>query len=225
VLLAALAVCAFAALPGQASAAKPELLDKSAGTLLRDVNKAPTKQPDALEFANNGTLEFATGIGTWTCTEFEFATTVVKAENPVNLAVAFGVSEGDECKIGAANMPIYFATLASGAVGNPANGNVAKVSITEVGGVKTATISDLKLAQNIPGIGFCTANLNGLTGSVANGVGALVEEKTPNLNVQFTKIKVPITASGGVGCPAEMELTGNFFLETPSTLTDTAFVN
>jgi hypothetical protein len=225
-LLTLAAVCALPALAvGSASAAKPELLDKPAGKLLRDVNKAPTNAPDGLEFANNGNVELVTAKGTYTCTEIELGTTVVKAENPVNLAVPGGVFEGDECKIGAANMPIYFATLPSGAVGNAVNGNVAKVSITEVGGVKNAGISDLKFSWNLPGVGFCTANLNGLTGSVANGVGSLVEDRPPNLNVQFTKIKVPITASGGVGCPAEGELTGNFFLETPSTTTDTAFVN
>jgi hypothetical protein len=225
VLLAALAACAFAAFVGQASAAKPELLDKAAGTLVRDVNKAPTNAPDAFEFVNNGNVELVTKVGTITCTEIEFGTTVLKAENPINLAVPFGVAEGDECNTGGANVPTYFNTLATGPVGNSANGNVAKVSVTEVGGVKTATISDLKFTQKLPVIGFCTGNLNGLTGTVANGVGALVEEKTPNANVQFTKIKVSVTSSGGVGCPTEGELTANFFLETPSTTTDTAFVN
>jgi hypothetical protein len=88
----------------------------------------------------------------------------------------------------------------------------------------TATVNDLKFSQNIPGIGFCTGDLNGITGTVTNSEGPFVEEKTPNLNVQFTKQKVAITSSGGTNCPKEGELTANFFLETMSTKTDTAWV-
>jgi hypothetical protein len=222
-LAAALLVGALSAAPALAG---PRFwTDKTKTTLLRDVTATPEHQPDAAEFVNNGNVELKTNIGTITCTEIEFGTTVLSNTTSLaRLALPFGVAEGDNCSTFTGEVPTYFDTLASGAVGNAANGNVASVTVTEPGGVLTATVNDLKFSQNIPGIGFCTGDLNGITGAITNSEGPFVEEKTPNLNVQFTKAKVAITASGGVGCPKEGELTANFFLETMSTKTDTAWV-
>jgi hypothetical protein len=224
-LLAVSLVCLFAFVASSAFAGPRFWTDKTKTTLLRDVNATPKNQPDALEFANNGNVVLETGIGTITCTEIEFGTTVVSnTETLAKVALPFGVAEGDNCSTPiAGQVATYFDTLANGAAGNATNGNVASVTVTEPGGVKTATVNDLKFSQNIPGIGFCTGNLNGITGTITNEE-FVNEEKTPNLNVQFTKAKVPIESSGGIGCPKEGTLTANFFLETMSTKTDNAFV-
>jgi hypothetical protein len=211
-------------MPASALAVPQLWADKTRTTLLRDVNTTPAHQPDALELANNGNVELKTTPGTITCGEVELGSTVVSNTAALaKLALPFGVAEGDNCNVSGLNVPTYFDTLAAGPVGNAANGNVASITFTEPkAGEVTATLTDLKLSHNIPGIGFCTSNLSGIKAPVTNVMAGFVEENPPNLNVQFTKVKVPIT--GVTGCPAEGEFTGNFFLETPSTTSDTGFV-
>jgi hypothetical protein len=222
-LLAVSLVCLFAVMAASAFAdADDQLLDKKAGVALRDVKATPTNQPDALEFvANSEGVVLETSIGTLTCTEMEFGSTVLSnAAGAVELAVPFGVAEGDTCTV-----PTYFDTLATGPVGNAANGKVASVSIADTGAgtEMVATVHNMKFSQNIPGIGFCTGNLDGITGKATNSEGPFVEEAPPNLNVKFTSSKVGVT--GAAGCPTEGKLTATFFLETPSTGTDTAWFN
>lgn len=222
-LLAISLVCMFAFMAASAFGdAEDQLLNAKGGTLLRDVKTTPVNQPDALEFVNNGNVVLKTSVGTLTCTEVEFGTTVLNAKatatTEVELAVPFGVAEGPEdCTV-----PTYFDTLATGAVGNSANGKVASVSIADSGaGTEiVATLHNLKFSQNITGIGFCTGNLDGVKGKVENSEGPFVEEAPPNLNVQFTEKELTVS---GTGCPTTAKLTANFFLETPSTSTETAW--
>ena len=237
-LLAVSLVCMFAFSAAAALGdSTDELRDKKAGALLRDVNTAPAGQPDALEFVNNGNLVLSGLAGleeAITCKEAEFGTTVLQAKATeakpsTQLAIPFGVVEGDECETKAGGLkfkvPTWFDTLASGAVGNSVNGNVATVNISDKSPETpiTATLHDLKFSQNIGGK-FCVGNLDGLAGTVANSEGPFVEEKIPNLNVQFTNVVVPVSnAVGSTGCPTEGKLTANFFLETMSTTTDTAW--
>src|ERR1700730_6009120 len=221
-------VSVFALMATSAWAGPQLSTDNTRTTLLRDVNATPAHQPDALELVNNGNVELAVEIAglhkTIGCTEIEIGSTVLSNTNTLaKLALPLGIAEGDNCKVGTSNVPTYFDTLATGAVGNAANGNVASITVTEPkAGELIATINDLKLSHNVPGIGFCTGDLNGIKGTITNVATGFVEEQTPNLNVQFTKAKVPIT--GVTGCPTEGEFTGNFVLETPSTTADTAFV-
>jgi hypothetical protein len=226
-LMAVSLVCilAFSAVSAFADA-DDQLLNKAAGTALRDVKATPANQPDAAEFVNNGNVELVTSAGTIVCTEMEFGTTVVNNKaGEVTLALPFGVAEQDNCNVLGKNVPTYFDTLESGAVGNAANGKVATITVADSGaGSKiVATVRDLKFSQELPLIGFCTGNVDGKTGTVTNVTAGFVEESTPNLNVQFSKVAIPI--EGGSSCPKTGELTGNFFLETPSTNTDTAFFN
>jgi hypothetical protein len=226
-LMAISLVCMFALTATSALAGPRFWTDKTKTVALRDVNTEPSpKQPDALEFVNNGTVALVTSKGTINCTELEFGGTVLSnTEALAELAVPFGVAEGDNCTIGGANVPTYFDTLANGVVGNAGNGKVASITVTEPAkGTFQANVHNLKFSQNIPGIGFCTANVDGKNGVVTNVTEGFVEEASPNLNVQFTKAVLPVISTGGVGCPETGELTGNFFLETPSTMSDTAFV-
>jgi hypothetical protein len=220
-------VCMFTFVAASASAAERQLFnEESEGTrkLLRDVNTKPpigALQPDALEFVNNGTAKLAiVGLGTIECSQIEFGTTLVNNDgvSALKLAVPFGVAEGDQCSLaGIGNVPIYFDTLANGAVGSGAN--VASITVTGAKpGPYAATVHDLSVSQNLGGT-FCTYQLNGVEGKVADSKGPFVEEKLPNLEAKFEKVKV--TISGEQGCPAEGKLTANFFLETPSTTTDT----
>jgi hypothetical protein len=190
--------------------------------LLRDLAKEPKNQPDALEFVNSETAKFTiTGVGTIECSELEFGTTVVK--NPgVTLALPFGVAEGDNCSLaGVGLVPTYFDTTEEGAVGNAATKKVATITITEpVAGTFVAMIHDLKFSQSINGK-FCTANVDGAEGKLVNSEGPFVEEKTPNLEARFEKVAVKVT---GTECPEKSELTANFFVETPSTATDTVWL-
>ncbi len=226
-LLALSLVCMFAFMVATAFGdADDQLLNQKAGAALRDVTTTPANQPDAGEFVNNGNVVLETSLGNITCTEIEFGTTVLKNKpGEVELALPFGVAEGQDCTnptVG--EVPTYFDTLATGPVGNSANGKVASVSIADTGvGTKIiATVHNLKFSQNLAGK-FCTGNLDLITGTVTNSEGPFVEEATPNLNVQFNEQKVAVT--GEVGCPTEGKLTANFFLETPSTGTDTAWFN
>jgi hypothetical protein len=232
-LLAISVACMFALTGATAFGdATDELRSKKApeGALLRDVNTTPKNQPDAAEFVNNGNVVLETSLGNITCTEIEFGTTVLRAKATeakpsVELAIPFGVAEGDNCTNSIlGNVPTYFDTLATGPVGNAATGAVATVTVADNSpeATITATLHNLKFSQNLGGK-FCTGNLDGLTGTVTNEK-FVSEEKTPNLNVQFTGVKVPVTnGEGSTGCPTEGKLTANFFLETPSTTTDEAW--
>jgi hypothetical protein len=236
-MLAISVVCMFAFTASAAFADEDDqLLDKAGGTGLRDVTAGPKNQPDALEFVNNGNVELGGIAGLESpivCKEAEFGTTVLRAKAtatlPVEVALPFGVAEGDECTSKAGGLtikvPTYFDTLASGAIGNAANGKVAAATIADTGPDTAAavTLHNLKFSQNIGGK-FCVANLDGIVGHAANVTEGLVEEKPPNLNMHVTEVKVPIASGeGSTGCPTEGKLTANFFLETPSTTTDTAF--
>jgi hypothetical protein len=222
-LLALSLVCLFASMAASAFSAERRVFDKKGGTALRDVNSTPSKnQPDAIEFVNNGASKLATSVGTIECTELEFGTTLVNNDgvSALRLAIPFGVAEGDNCNLaGVGNVPTYFDTLANGAVGNAANGNVASATITGAVAPFTATLHDLKFSQNIAGK-FCTGELDKVEGKVENSSGPFVEEKTPNLEL---KIEKEVTVSG-TGCPTTAKLTANFFAETPSTTTDTAWI-
>jgi hypothetical protein len=213
--LVAMVAMAFAA--ASAGAFVPELRDKKAGTALRDLTSTPTNQPDAGEFVNSTEVKLATKAGTIVCTEIEFGTTVVKNRNKeVTLAVPFGVAEGDNCTVGVAQVPTYFDTNNLGAVGTGAS-TVATVTVTGAG---TATVHNLSFSQNIPGVGFCTGEVSGLSGTVANGTEPFGEEGATGLTVKFeTEVSI-----SGTGCEAALgakaKLTGTFRLETPSTATD-----
>jgi len=194
-----------------------------------------SNQPDSLEFVNNGNVEFKSGTEakpegpSIICSEVELGTTVLanNGKAALLLALPWGVAEGDDCNLAEPPMPVpvYFDTLPTGNVGyNPLCG-AAKISVTNgifgSGPVYyTAEIKCLKLSLKIAG-NFCTANLNGIKGTWENWAGILTEESPQNLNVGFANEVFPIT---GAGCPAFGTLNANFFLETPSTVTDTAFV-
>jgi hypothetical protein len=215
-----------------------DLRDTKRGVLLRDVDKTPTNQPAALELVNNGDLEVAGIAGLETpiiCKQVEFGTTVARAKatvaNPsVLLAIPFAVAEGDECTLKAGGLtikvPIYFDTLASGAVGNGANGSVATAAIADNSpgeAINGVTFHNLKFSLQWA-VKFCVANLDGLTATTTNVTAGFVEEMPPNLNAQFTNVTIPFAnGEGSTGCPTEGKLTANFFLETPSTGTDTAW--
>jgi hypothetical protein len=215
--------CTFSLVAAPSFAGPRFWTDRTTTTLLRDVATTPAHQPDAMEIVNDGGVELKTSAGIITCTEVELGGTVVSNTAALaKIALPFGAAEGDSCTVGASNVPTYFDTLATGAVGNAANGNGASITATEPSaGELIATINDLKLSHKVPGIGFCTSNLDGIKGTITNVVAEFVEEKTPNLNAQFTKAKVPIE---GTGCPTEGEFSANFLLETPSTATDTALL-
>jgi hypothetical protein len=228
----ALAVAALALVPGQALAKKARFwTDKTEATLLRDVKSTPNEnQPDAGEFVNNGNVVLKTSGGlvnpTITCKEIEFGGAVVSnTEALAKLAVASGVAEGDECTDEKGNqVHTLFDTLASGAVGNATTGTVATVTVSGEKAPFTATVNDLKWSFNDAAIGstvWCTGNANGITGSVTNSAGPFTEEKEPNLKAEFKETKVPVEGSL---CPTEGKLTATFFLETPSTFTDTVWV-
>ena len=90
-LAAALLVGALSAAPALAG---PRFwTDKTKTTLLRDVTTAPEHQPDAAEFANNGEVTLKTSIGTITCTEIEFGTTVLGSDDG-SIAGMLGGSPG-----------------------------------------------------------------------------------------------------------------------------------
>jgi len=224
-LLAISVVCMFALTAS--SALGVTLREKAAGKILREVGTVPKDQPDALEFNNNGNVVLVTNAPlTITCEEIELGTTVVKNPGaPLVLAVPFGVAEGDQCTApGVGNVLTYFDTTAEGAVGNAAVNKVATVGIEKVGAVFIAKVHNLKFSQSIAGK-FCVGNVDEKLGEVKNRVGAIVEEKPPNLNVQFTETVIPITnGEGTTGCPTEAKLTANFFLETMSGEFDEAFV-
>jgi hypothetical protein len=185
-----------------------------------------------LEFVNNGEVKLATASFTQVCTEIELGATVLHNEvGKVQLALPFGVFEGDNCQVAGTRIPNYFDTLNSGAVGNQANGEVARITIADENNSTKlmAKVENLTFSFKVFGVGgsgFCVADVNGKTAQVENSEHEFVEETLPNLNLQFTETAIPIADGEGVvapHCPSEGKLTGNFFLETPSTTTDTAW--
>jgi hypothetical protein len=230
VLAATLAVLSVGAILTASALAAPRLwTDSTAKTLLRSVKTAPINQPDALEFANEGSVAFILMSGgaqkTILCNEVEFGNTVVlnnelnKATNllETKLAMPFGVAEGDNCTSQTSagtveTVPTYFDT-------NPAGDVPATITLTG-GPPFFATIRKLKFSQNIEGK-FCTATVEGVMGEVTNGAEPFVEESPPNLTVAI-KAPIPVVC-GKTKVPAE--LIARFFLETMSTTTDTAFIS
>jgi alpha-tubulin suppressor-like RCC1 family protein len=222
---------------GQQTRGVPRLWNEetpSTRTLLRSVSSEPKNQPAALEFANSGSVEIEAGspvekpAGSLVdCTEVELGmTVVVNSENELKLKMPFGVAEGDNCvdQFGKAFVPTYFDTTAAGVV-------PAAFKITEpVAGSRqyVATITNLLLSQKYPER-FCTDNLSGIKATaVENGLGALSEESAANLHIRI--IDAPISVScAPIGNPTKRErftgrVSADFFLETMSTTTDTAFI-
>ncbi len=233
-LLAVSLVCAFALVVASAFADTDDQLRSAkapAGAPLRDVTTAPINQPDAGEFVNVGNVELKTSSGVIICTEMEFGTTVVNNKpGEVTLALPFGVAEGDNCTNSIVGIvPTYFDTTAEGAVGVPGPpSKVATITITdkspEVSPI-IATVHNLLFSQHIPGIGWCTGNVNGKEGKVTNGTEPFGEEGANGLKVRF-ETAIPITASPGQTCSlagTNAELIAEFVLETPSTTTDGAW--
>jgi hypothetical protein len=207
------------------------------GELLRSVTSGPFKnQPDALEFNNSGpmTAILSGGKGLPTevqvnCSEVEFGTTVVsnvedtevgKIFTPglVKLAMPFGVAEGEECiePTSGSNVPTYFDTTGGGAV-------PATITLSSVGGVVKAKIEKLKLSENFQGT-WCTESFN-IEGTLRNPTEKLVEEKQPNLTLEISNqpFSAICLSSTGAKFTAKGVLFANFFLDTMSTLTDTAW--
>jgi hypothetical protein len=193
--------------------------DKTETELLRSVTATPQNQPDALEFVNNPPMEITWGKQPIIfCHEVEFGTTVVVNGGAIEtkLALPFGVAEGDEClqstEEGLIMVRTYFDTTAKG---------VVPATITITGGPPfVATIHKLKLSQNKAGL-FCTVNLNGVKGEFFNSPGPFVEEGPPNLTLTVPPTPVKIT---GTGCPGTGVFQATFYLETMSTITDTAWI-
>jgi hypothetical protein len=228
-LSAALAVLALG--PGQALAGPRFWTNEKKETLLRDVKASPENQPDAGEFVNNGNVVLTTSGGlinpTITCKEIEFGGAVVSnTEALAELSIASGVAEGDECTDGSGNqVHTLFDTLANGAVGSAAAGKVASVTVTEpAAGVFEATVHNLAWSFNDAAIGssiWCTGEANNIKGKVTNSKGPFTEEKEPNLKLELKEAELEVK---GAGCPTKGKITATFFLETPSTFTDTVWV-
>jgi hypothetical protein len=225
-LLGSLLVLVLGALSAAPAFAKaPHLYtDHFEKTLLRSVTSTPKNQPDALEWANNGpmifTFETATGEPPIECSEVELGTTVVangvnaKGVEETKLAMPFGIAEGDDCiqnfPAAPLQVPTYFDTTAAGVV-------PAVVTITG-GPPFVAKITKLKLSVNKAGA-FCTIGVEP-AGELINVAEGFVEESPPNLNVT-------LAGKTGVACPGKKfsgTFVANFFLETMSTTTDTAWV-
>jgi alpha-tubulin suppressor-like RCC1 family protein len=197
----------------------PQLWTSSSETTaLRSVTSTPIDQPDALEFVNSGpmVIELSNKRAPHAC-EVEFGVTVLvnNGTAQTKLALPFGIAEGNSCKEGEEIAPTYFDTRANGSV-------PATITIGGAGPTYTATVHRLKLSQNIGGT-FCTETVNNVTGTLTNVTAGFVDEAPPNLTLQITHAPIKIS------CPASelkvtATLTASFFLETPSTATNTAFV-
>jgi hypothetical protein len=225
------AVAGLALGPGQALAGPRFWTNEKKETLLRDVKSTPNEnQPDAGEFVNSGDIVLKSSGGllnpTITCKEIEFGGAVVSnTEALAELSVASGVAEQDLCTDeSGTQVHTLFDTLANGAVGSATAGKVASVTVEGAAEPFTAVVHNLSWSFNDTKLGttvWCTGNANGITGKVTNSKGPFTEEAEPNLKVKFEEAKVTVT---GTGCPTEGKITGTFFLETPSTGTDTVWV-
>jgi hypothetical protein len=217
---AALSGFVFAA---SASAAEfPQLWTNSTQTVpLRSVKSSPVNQPDALEFGNTqGPMVVPSGIKEFPvlCNEVEIGTTVLvnSGTEETKLAVPFGVAEGDNCIHREATgreviTPTYFDT---GAAGNTA----AQITIPK-GEPFEAILHKLKMSLN-RGSTFCTTSGEGIPGTIGNVTEGFVEESPPNLSMIFSG---PVTTICGKTKEVGTFFV-DFFLETMSTTTDTAFV-
>jgi len=232
-LLAGLASAMVVGLLASASAsAAPRFFEGKGGPLLRSVSSLPSKnQPAAIEFSA------VEGV-TWTlkflpettkeeiqvrCTELEVGTTVVTnaietLENENKLAMPFGVAEGDDCFSGPAGLvPTYFDTNAAGVV-------PATITFGGVLPAITAKLHKLKMSWEIkPGI-FCTGTFENTPGEVIDVGGPFKEESFPNTFIQFKG--APFTGSCATKPIKKFngEMTGALFVETPSTITDTVWI-
>jgi hypothetical protein len=201
--------------------------DSSATEKLRSITSLPKNQPDALEFANEGPVEFRLMrkgfVNPITCTEVELGTTVLGNESLVKkvietrLAMPFGIAEGDDCNGinssgGPETVPTYFDTSAAGAV-------TASIAITGTGPF-TATIENLRVSQEVEKGTFCTTTIQGVSGEISNVTAGFVEESPPNLNVGFSAL-VPVVCGKE---KVSSVFNAKFFLETMSSVTDTAFI-
>jgi hypothetical protein len=216
------------ALVVSAASAAPMFFNEKGGIPLRSVATLPSKnQPAAIEF---GTVEGAKyrlnlakgGKIEIVCREVEYGTTVVTnspeavvTEN--KLALPFGVAEGDECSgSGAGPVPTYFDTTAAGVV-------PATITFSGVLPAITAKLHKLKISfETSPGV-FCTATFEGTPGEVVDVPGPFAEESFPNTFIHFGA--VPFT--GTCTPPIEKftgELSTMMFVESPSTATDTVWI-
>jgi hypothetical protein len=192
--------------------------DATKTTLLRSVTALPKNQPDAMEFGNEGPVAFLIrNEPPIECNEVEFGTTVLVNTGALEskLALPFGVAEGDNCHQpfsgGLIPVPTYFDTTAAG---------VVPATITVTGPPLAATLHKLAFSHNIKGA-FCTTNLEGAKGEIKNVEAGFVEESPPNLSLIFEAVPMAVTC--GKAKTAGVFF-AHFFLETMSTLTDTAFV-
>jgi len=218
-----LIVGALSAASASAAAFPQFWTDSTKTTLLRSVTAVPKNQPDALEWVNNGPVEFvltpSTKEAPVLCNEVEFGTTVLvnSGELETKLALPFGVAEGDDCiqdmPGGVIEVPTYFDTGANGVV-------PASITFTGAKPPFIATLHKLKFSLNKSRT-FCTVSLEGAKGTVENVVEGFVEESPPNLNMTFPGVPTSVicgtTKLKGI-------FAANFFLETMSTTTDTAFL-
>jgi hypothetical protein len=238
-LVAAAAVGAFTAASALAGPVPQLWTDSTKTTPLRSVHSTPVNQPDALEFQTDTQLtplEFGwnepTGASVEViCNEVEFGTTVVSnspegelTSKENKLALPFGVAENDNCHdqgpgtTGAA--PVYFDTNAAGAV--PAN-------IT-LGAGPVGHIHKLKFSIDVDFQRWCTVTVaEGTPVEFANATAGFVEESLPNLIARIpltavSNISVLCTRPGEKTTKIKGRMTAEFFLETMSTLTDTAFI-
>jgi hypothetical protein len=222
-IMSAIAIGGLSAAP--ASAFPQFWTDSSKTTLLRSVTTPPLNQPDAMEFVNNGSITLLGNTSgtnpTVICNEVEFGTTMVKnnAVEEARLALPFGVAEGDNCFIAGTTLlvPMYFDT-------NAAGGGVAYITVG-VGPAYVTTIHNLKLSLNIAG-NWCVVqqvSTAGIQGNMRNWAGPFVEEEPNNLNVQFENAPVAIVCASKK-TKYVSALTGNFYVESMSAATDTAWL-
>ncbi len=217
---------------------------------LRDHRGANNENPqvDSLEWVNEGevafTLEPRAPTGFVLCDEVELGTTVLvnSGEEETKLVLPWGVAEGFSSELRrepersrgcrtAATEPVhtYFDILRNGAVGTELR--VASITFPEPEAAReaaeerwTVEVHNFSISQRLAG-SFCTVHLSGVRGTTENVTEGFVEESPPNLNITFTEQKLAVTPAGkGQRCPQEEELNARFFLETPSTETDTAFL-
>jgi hypothetical protein len=235
-LLSIVAAVSLSAAP--ASAAGPAVFrTEQGGALLRSVSTLPSlRQPDAIEFNNEGPLSFVLrfiplkgekegAIKTVVCTEFELGTTVVtnvlEGVEENRLAMPFGVAEGDNCQeIGGPAVPTYFDTSAAGVV--PATITFMKTTPEHA----LATVHKLKMSYNVGGK-FCTAIFEGTKGTVVDSKGpfsSMTEEGPPNTAIEFVNAPFNGSCEGKPVRKFNGELTAKFFVETMSTLTDTVWI-
>jgi hypothetical protein len=234
-LLVALTTLLVGGLFAASASAAPRFFEEKGGPLLRSVATLPSKlQPSAIEFnAIEGVTWRFKFLPETTkeelqvhCNEVEVGTTVVtnlieEKENENKLAMPFGVAEGDECFGGNSGgfVPTFFDTNAAGAV-------PATITFGGVLPAITAKLHKLKMSFEPLPEEFCTATFENTPGEVVDVGGPFSEESFPNTfiafrSAHFTGSCVP------VGKPLKKfngELTATLFVETPSTVTDTVWI-